>query len=240
MTAPLVDYTLSMPAAAAPTPAQLARLGALLADPSRAAMLLALMDGTMRPAGELAHAAGIGAATASAHLQRLVGGGLLARQSHGRHRYYRLASDEVAAWLEAVALPHATPFVPVVSGDAALRRARTCYRHLAGQLGVAVCASWLECGWLRANDAGFQMLPAAADALTDAGWEPETTQRLLTLRGRPCLDWTERRIHIGGALGAALADGMLEAGWLRRKRTGRGLIPSAEGLRRLASLRVTL
>lgn len=227
-----------MPAAAPLTAPQLARLGALLADPSRAAMLLALMDGSIRPAGELARAAGVGAATASAHLQRLVAGGLLVRNAYGRHRYFRLASDEVAAWLEAVALPHASPALPVATRDAGLRRARTCYRHLAGQLGVALCKDWLKRGWLDACSDGLRLLPEAATALTHAGWQPDATQRLLTLRGRTCLDWTERRMHIGGALGTSLTEGMLSADSLRRARHGRALIPSAEGLRRLASLGV--
>ncbi|MGH8182330.1 MAG: ArsR/SmtB family transcription factor, partial [Rhodanobacteraceae bacterium] len=152
------------------TAARLARSGALLADPSRAAILLALMDGSMRPAGELARAAGIGAATASAHLQRLVDGGLLARNPRGRHRYFRLANDEVAAWLEAVALPHASPVAPVATADTALRLARTCYRHLAGQLGVALCEHWLQRGWLDARSEGLRLLPEAATALTEAGW----------------------------------------------------------------------
>ena len=131
-------------AATSLTPHQLAEFGALLAEPARAAMLLALVDGTARPAGELAQAAGVGAPTASAHLKRLLEGGLLAVQVQGRHRYYRLAGDEVAGWLEALALPR-KPVAPA-TGDVALRRARSCYRHLAGQLGVALCAGLLERG----------------------------------------------------------------------------------------------
>lgn len=227
-----------MSAATSLTPTQLARLGALLADTSRATMLLTLMDGTIRPASELARAAGVGAATASAHLQKLVEGGLLSRYSQGRHRYFRLASDDVAAWLEAVALPRVTPGLPVAAGAAQLRRARTCYRHLAGQLGVALCETWLQRGWLVLDGAGVRLRAPATDALTDAGWRVGVTQTLPALRGRTCLDWTERRMHVGGALGTALTDGMLAVGWLRRQRHGRALLPSAEGLRRLASLGV--
>lgn len=222
------------------TPAQLAQRAALLSDPSRAAMLLALMDGTTRPAGELAQAAGIGASTTSVHLQRLVDGGLLTRHVQGRNRYFRLAGDEVAAWLEAMAMPHATQPIPVPTDDAALRRARTCYRHLAGQLGVALCDGWLKRGWLEASCDGLCLLPAAAAALTDIGWQVNATRDLPSLRGRACLDWTERRMHIGGPLGAAVTHGMLDVGWLRRARHGRALLPSAEGLRRLASLGIAV
>lgn len=203
-------------------------------------MLLALMDGTTRPAGELARAAGIGAATASVHLQRLVASGLLTRCAQGRNRYFRLANDEVAAWLEAVAMPQPGHSIPAATGDAALRRARTCYRHLAGRLGVALCQGWLRRGWLAASGDGLRLLQPVLAALEAAGWPAEAAPRLLSLRGRSCLDWTERRMHIGGALGTALTDGMLKADWLRHVRHGRALVPSAEGLRRLASLGVAV
>ncbi|HUW54775.1 MAG TPA: helix-turn-helix transcriptional regulator [Rhodanobacter sp.] len=218
---------------------QLAELGALLAEPARAAILLALMDGTMRPAGELARIAGVSAATASAHLKRLLDGGLLGLHEQGRYRYFRLASDDVAAWLEALALPHASRKAPhPVVGDPALRRARTCYRHLAGQLGVALCNAWLERGWLQAGSQGIQLLPVAGEALAEAGWQTAIVQNLLRLHGRSCLDWTERRLHLGGPLGVALTHAMIDAGWLRRARRHRALLPSPIGLRRLAELGV--
>jgi DNA-binding transcriptional ArsR family regulator len=218
---------------------QLAELGSLLAEPARAAILLALMDGTMRPAGELASIAGVSAATASAHLKRLLDGGLLGLHEQGRHRYYRLANDDVAAWLEAMALPNVTRATPrPAPRDAALCLARTCYRHLAGQLGVALCEAWLQRGWLRAESEGLLLLPAAADALVHAGWQAAPTQQLLSLRGRACLDWTERRLHLGGPLGVAVTRIMLDAGWLRRTSRNRALLPTADGLRRLAGLGV--
>jgi DNA-binding transcriptional ArsR family regulator len=220
------------------TPHQLAEFGSLLAEPARAAMLLALVDGTARPAGELAQAAGIGAPTASAHLKRLLDGGLLAVHAQGRHRYYRLANDEVAGWLEALALPRRS--VAPATGDARLRRARSCYRHLAGQLGVALCAGLLERGHLATTSDGLMLAPAGADALAEAGLDPAAARRLPDLRGRGCLDWTERRLHVGGPLGVALTGAMLEAHWLRPATRGRALLPSAEGLRRLASLGVRL
>lgn len=220
---------------------QLAELGALLAEPARAAILLALMDGTMRPAGELAQIAGVSAATTSAHLKRLLGGGLLSLHEQGRHRYFRLANDDVAAWLEAMALPHASHTVPQTAArDPALCRARTCYSHLAGELGVALCKAWLERGWLQTESKGMCLLPAAADALEHAGWQATSTQQLLHLRGRGCLDWTERRLHLGGPLGVAITGAMIDAGWLRRAHRNRALLPTPDGLRRLAELGVRL
>ncbi|WP_426661559.1 helix-turn-helix domain-containing protein [Rhodanobacter aciditrophus] len=233
-------YTARMNRADMPNRYQLAEFGALLAEPARAAMLLALLDGSARPAGELARVAGVGAATASAHLKRLLDGGLLAVREQGRHRYYRLADDDVAAWLEAMALPRA-PKVPRPQGsDPALCRARTCYRHLAGELGVAMCAAWLDRGWLRTAGDGLRLQPPAIEALVDAGWQAQPAERLLRLRGRGCLDWTERRLHVGGPLGVALTDAMLDAGWLRRVSRSRALLPSPDGLRRLAQLGVRL
>lgn len=219
---------------------QLAELGSLLAEPARAAMLLVLMDGSARPAGELAQAAGVGAATASAHLKRLLDGGLLGVHAQGRHRYYRLADDDVAAWLETMALPRAARPLRIAATDPALCRARTCYRHLAGELGVALCAAWLESGWLQSRGDGLRLQPLAVDALRQAGWPLPVTERLLRLRGRACLDWTERRLHVGGPLGVALTDAMLDADWLRRSRDSRALLPSMAGLHQLTELGVCL
>ncbi|WNL46025.1 metalloregulator ArsR/SmtB family transcription factor [Dyella sp. BiH032] len=220
---------------------QLAEVGALLAEPARAAMLLALSDGTARPAGELARVAGVGAATASAHLKRLLDGGLLALHAQGRHRYYRLANEEVAAMLEALAMPRASSAAALKpAADAAVRRARTCYRHLAGQLGVALCESMLARGYLETASEGLRLLPVGAAALIAAGLEAGSTDGLLRLHGRGCLDWTERRLHVGGPLGVAMTASMLDAGWLRRASQGRALVPSADGLRRLSTLGVRL
>ncbi|WP_449426779.1 ArsR/SmtB family transcription factor [Rhodanobacter umsongensis] len=217
---------------------QLAELGSLLAEPARAAMLLALTDGTSRPAGELARAAGITPATASAHLHRLLDGGLLALQVQGRHRYYRLADERVAAMLESLALARAPALHPLpAKGDAQLRRARCCYRHLAGALGVAFCATLLQRDWLQTETRGLYLRPAGIEALSSSGLPLADAPQLY---GRSCLDWTERRMHLGGPLGVALTSAMFEAGWLRRLPPGRTLQPTAEGLRRLGGLGVLL
>lgn len=217
---------------------QLAELGSLLAEPARAAMLLALTDGTSRPAGELAKAAGITAATASAHLHRLLDGGLLALQVQGRHRYYRLADERVAAMLESLALARAPALHAVpAKGDVQLRRARCCYRHLAGTLGVAFCTTLLQRDWLQTRTGGLYLRSAGVDALASSGLPLADAAQLY---GRSCLDWTERRMHLGGPLGVALTKAMFEAGWLRQLPPGRALQPSADGLRRLGLLGVRL
>lgn len=217
---------------------QLAELGSLLAEPARAAMLLALTDGTSRPAGELAQAAGITPATASAHLHRLLDGGLLALHVQGRHRYYRLADERIAAMLESLALARApAQYAMPAKGDVQLRRARCCYRHLAGALGVAFCATLLRRDWLQMETHGLLLRPAGIEALASSGLPLTDASRL---HGRSCLDWTERRMHLGGPLGVALTSAMFEAGWLRRLPQGRVLQPSTDGLRRLGMLGVQL
>jgi DNA-binding transcriptional ArsR family regulator len=225
--------------AVSPSRYQLAEIGALLAEPARAAMLLALIDGTARPAGELARVAGVGAATGSAHLKRLLDGGLLAVHEQGRHRYYRLANDDVAALIETLALPRARPVLPDPSGgNRALRTARTCYRHLAGRLGVGLCDALLQRGYLQAASEGMRLQDAGAQALMGAGLDALRVEALLPMAGRGCLDWTERRLHLGGPLGVSLTDVLLDAGWLRRRAGSRALQPSDDGLRRLIALGV--
>lgn len=234
-------YTAAMSDTVAPSRYQLAEIGALLAEPARAAMLLALIDGTARPAGELAHAAGVGAATASAHLKRLLDGGLLAVHAQGRHRYYMLAGEDVSALLEAMALPRTPPVLrPPAGTDRALRLARSCYRHLAGRLGVGVCDAMLARGYVQMASEGLRLQDAGVEALVASGLDETAVQSLLPLAGRGCLDWTERRLHVGGPLGVALTDAMLEAGWLRRRSGSRALLPSDDGLRRLISLGVCI
>jgi DNA-binding transcriptional ArsR family regulator len=213
---------------------QLAELGSLLAEPARAAMLLMLTDGTARPAGELARAAGVAPATASAHLHRLLDGGLLALHVQGRHRYYRLADERVAAMLESLSITQApSARATIGTADKPLRRARYCYRHLAGELGVAWCANLLERGWLQTDTRGLRLLPQGIDALSARGLTlPDASH----VYGRSCLDWTERRMHLGGPLGVMLTSAMFDAAWLRRSPQGRSLIPSADGLRRMGEL----
>ncbi|MGN6521429.1 MAG: ArsR/SmtB family transcription factor [Dokdonella sp.] len=217
--------------AAAPTSRhRLAEIGALLAEPARAGILLALIDGSARPAGELAALAGVAPATASAHLQRLVTGGLLAVHAQGRHRYFRLAGEDVAHLVETLVLAGARAPVPATSAPAEtpLRRARTCYRHLAGRLGVALFERLRERDALELGDDAIRLTPRGAQWLREAGlFEPGDDG--LALAGQSCVDWTERRFHLAGPLGNRLAQQLFERGWLRQRRDSRALALGARG-----------
>lgn len=212
--------------------ADVAALAAQVADPTRAALCLALLDGRAWTAGELAREAGVAPSTASAHLDRLVAGGLLAEERQGRHRYVRLAGPGQAALLETL-LAHVGPPAPAtgslrrVRSSAALARARTCYDHLAGRLGVALAAAMVGRGLLTdgldltASGAGwFDDLDPGLGARVRAGRRPAA---------RSCLDWTERRPHLGGAAGAALLAHALRAGWVERQRGSRAVRLTTDG-----------
>ncbi len=213
----------------------LAEMAALIGDPARANMLAALMDGRALTAGELAAIGGIAAPTASGHLAKLVEGGLLAVARQGRHRYYRLAGAEVgrmlevlmelAAGREEVARPRAVPRI----GEA-MRAARTCYDHLAGRLGVAIAGGLVARGYLRWEDDGGEVTPSGRAALEAMGVRAGASRRRFC---RPCLDWSERRAHVGGALGAAICARCLELGWVRRQPGTRAVLVTPEGARGL-------
>jgi DNA-binding transcriptional ArsR family regulator len=212
----------------------LARVAALIGDPARALMLAVLMDGRSRTAGELAQAGGVTPQTASAHLGKLVEAGLLAIEKQGRHRYHRLASADVSHVLEALmSVSAAAPEAPLPGPrDLALRHARTCYDHLAGELAVRLADGWIANGWIgRAGDA-WTLTTRGARGLEALDIEPpDAALRRPALR--PCLDWSERRPHIGGQLGASVLDALLARGWVRRRRGSRALLVSDEGERAL-------
>jgi len=193
-------------------------------------MLMALMDGRALTARELAAAAHITPATASRHLGLLVEAALLQVQQQGRHRYHRLASAEVARMLEGLmqlAAPQATRRVATGPADAALRTARSCYDHLAGRLGVAIASHLQELGAVQVDaegasarvtprvEAALRPLGIAADALTGQGGHRPAC--------RPCLDWSERRPHLAGAIGAALATHCFERHWIEHIRDSRAV-----------------
>jgi DNA-binding transcriptional ArsR family regulator len=202
-----------------------ARLAALIGEPARAAMLAALADGRALPAGELARSAGVRPATASVHLARLLDGGLLAVERHGRHRYYRVAGASVVQALEALA-PLAPPrpvrSLRAANGAAAVRYARSCYDHLAGALGVAIADGMLAHGLLERDELAFAVTDAGAAALAEVGIDVGALGAAHPRRplARACLDWSERRHHVAGALGAALLDRGLALGWLARRAPG--------------------
>lgn len=200
-----------------PTPAALASTAALLGDPARAAMLQALFGGEALTAGELARVAGIGAPAASAHLARLVDGGLVAVHRQGRHRYHRLASEEVAAALETLGSLTLTvaPARPPWRHGEAFRTARLCYDHLAGRLGVALHRALTGRAWL-VPAAGGWATTAAGEAGLDALGVDLGAARTAPRFACDCMDWSERRAHLAGGLGREIAACCLRRHWLSR------------------------
>jgi DNA-binding transcriptional ArsR family regulator len=209
---------------------RLAEIGSLLAEPARAGLLLALMDGSSRPAGELGEIVGVAPATASVHLRKLVEGGLLAVHAQGRHRYYRLAGEEVAHLVETLALAGArTPAtVPIVRADPLLRRARTCYQHLAGEFGVALFERLRQRNALHLDSDALRLSPSGARWLHEIGLL-DAADPIAQCAGRSCIDWTERRFHLAGALGTQLARRLIDADWLKRRRDSRALMLGGAG-----------
>ncbi|WP_203074965.1 ArsR/SmtB family transcription factor [Falsiroseomonas ponticola] len=209
----------------------LAETAALVGDPARAAMLAALMDGRALTAGELAAIAGITPQTASGHLARLAGAGLLAMERQGRHRYHRLATAGVARMLEGLmaVAEAARPAPRTGPRDAAMRAARTCYDHLAGQLAVALADAMVARGVLEFGPDGGAVTPAGEGFFEQLGIPMARAARGRVFC-RPCLDWSERRPHVAGRLGAALCTRCFELGWVRRQ-GGRTLVVTPEGAR---------
>jgi len=213
-----------------------AALAAAIGEPARARMLLALLDGRARTATELAALAGVTPSTASVHLLKLKTEALVSASAQGRHRYYTLAGAKVAAVLEAMSVltagsrPALTPNTPT-----ALRSARTCYDHLAGTLGVALHDRLLAIGWLKgAGTDDYDVTAAGERGLLEAGIDCGTACNGRRRFAYRCLDWSERRPHIGGALGAAILETILRRRWLSRESDGRALLVTAHGRRELA------
>jgi len=214
----------------------------LLGNRSRVAMLDALMTGRALTATELARAAGVSPATASEHLAKLREGGLVEVVAQGRHRYHRLASPDVGAALES--LSHVAPAKPVTtlrqSGRArSLAEARTCYDHLAGRSGVVLHDGLLARGWLVPEAGGYALSSAGTKGLVGWGVDVAAARAARRRLARPCLDWTERREHLAGALAAALTKALVEGAqpwFVRRSDDHRGLRPTAVGRVHLAEL----
>ncbi|MFZ6656927.1 ArsR/SmtB family transcription factor [Undibacterium sp. TJN19] len=199
------------------------RIANLLADPARAAMLWTLIDGTTRPAGELAFAANVSAQSASAHLGKLVDGGLLLSESHGRHRYFRIASAEAASLIESLASFAATtrPRTPrqpalVQTMPSQFLQARTCYDHLAGEMAVKVLEAMLQANWLEAEGKDFKLNTLGEKKLRGLGIDISQHSNSRRVFARCCVDLTQRRPHLAGVLGAALLDLYVSDGWILR------------------------
>lgn len=230
----------------------LSAIGALLSEPARALILLALNDGRALPASTLASEAGVSPSTASEHLRRLAAGGLITVTTHGRYRYYRLAGPQVADLIEAVArLAPARRVTSLREGTKAqaIRLARKCYDHIGGRLGVALTGCFLERDYLTGHDGSvdfarmtggrptggvldpvaYTLTEQGAQAFRDLGAEPPRNRAV-----RCCVDWTEQRHHMAGAAGRELLRQFLDNDWVRPSRHHRALTITEQGRERLA------
>jgi DNA-binding transcriptional ArsR family regulator len=213
------------------TGADIATVAALVGDPARANILTELLGGRALAAGELARAAGVAPSTASEHLAKLTDAGLTERIRQGRARYYRLASPEVAAMLESIVTVAADPEPRLRAAPrvpAGLRKARTCYDHIAGELGVAIADALLATGAVVLHPDGGELTEAGAALLARLGVAPPDGH-VRRPYCRACLDWSERRPHLSGTLGAQILKRSLELGWVTRPSSGRALAVTPNG-----------
>src|SRR5215471_16659464 len=217
----------------------IAEVAALIGDPARATMVSALLDGRALSATELALAARVTPQTASTHLAKLTGAGLLSVVRTGRHRHFRLASPTVAGMIEgivAVALEKRPRYRPLSRQAHALGAARICYDHLAGRLSVDLTDSLVACEYLVLDDEVAEITKAGSRFFTEFGIElptPRSTRRRVC---RLCLDWTERRPHIAGALGAAMTKRYFDLGWMERVERSHAVVVTPLGRRGLQKI----
>ncbi|OCW58745.1 ArsR/SmtB family transcription factor [Hoeflea olei] len=212
----------------------IAAIAALIGDMARANILSALMSGKALTATELAHHAGVSAPTASAHLARLVDGHLIAVEKQGRHRYYRIASSAVADAFES--LSHLAAIGPkrhrpTGPRDLAMRQARTCYDHMAGRLAVAMTDALIARGLIVVEDRSGLVTNDGRRFFADFGIELDPKPKSARPLCRTCLDWSERRMHLGGRLGAQLLDQSLKRHWVRPLTDSRALGITRDGER---------
>jgi DNA-binding transcriptional ArsR family regulator len=215
----------------------MASIGALLGAPARASILSALFDGRALTATELAYVAGVSPQTTSSHLAKLVDARWLVAETHGRHRYYRLAGPEIAETLEPLVLIAGHRPVPARGRSPeleTLREARMCYDHLAGRLGVAIADSLLRQRQIEPVGRDFRVTGRGKRLLQSLNIDLTRVAAERRVIARQCLDWSERRPHMSGALGAALATAFLERGWITRPRKGRQVFVSDSGRAALA------
>jgi len=216
----------------------LARIAGAMAEPARARMLCSLMDGHARTATELAAVAGVAASTASAHLARLREQRLVDAVAQGKHRYFRLAGDQVGTALESLLVLAGAErgrFRP--NTPHRLRAARTCYDHIAGASGVALHDRLHAQGWLvPGGGADYELTPGGTAGFATLGIDVAAARALRRRFACPCLDWSERRPHLGGALGAALLAHSLRRGWVRQDLDSRALAVMPRALREVPGL----
>lgn len=223
--------------------ASTAAVAALIAEPARATMLDALMAGGELRASELGRRADVAPSTASEHLSRLLEGGLVVCEAHGRERRFRLASRTVADALEALALiapPEEIRSLRASDRATALRRARTCYDHLAGELGVGLTEALVAQRLLVPADGAYSLSQRGELRLAELGIDLEAARTQRRVFARACLDWSERRPHLAGALGAALADAVIAHGWMARRPNDRALTVTTAGEAALRELGVAV
>jgi DNA-binding transcriptional ArsR family regulator len=212
--------------------ADLAAIGRMLGDEHRSRFLLALMGGEALAAGELAARAGASSSLASAHLGKLLEAGLVSVTRRGRKRYYGLAGPQVARAIEsllAISPPRAAHGLRESDRGEAIRRGRTCYDHLAGRLGVALTDALEERRAITPNTSGWELTSRGEDMLGDLGLDLPTLRNERRAFLRPCLDWTERRPHLAGALGAAVMSCFFDRAWIRRLPGSRAVRVTSEG-----------
>jgi DNA-binding transcriptional ArsR family regulator len=217
----------------------LARVAGAIAEPARARMLCCLLDGHARTATELAAVAEVAASTASAHLARLREQRLVESVAQGKHRYFRLANGEVGAAIEGLLVVAGAPqseFKP--TAPSRLRTARTCYDHMAGTAGVALHDRLHAQGWLqqKAEEGDYELTTTGALALETLGIDIEDARSSRRRFACACLDWSERRPHLGGALGAAWLQLSLRRGWVQQELDGRALMLTPKAQREMPEL----
>ncbi len=213
---------------------QIAEVAALVGDPARASMLVALLGGRALTATELAFASGVTPQTTSGHLGKLHAANLVVQMKQGRHRYYRLAGPQVGQMLEgimSVALNAPPRFQPKSRVDEQMRHARTCYDHIAGVLGVGLADAMTARELVVLGEEAGEVTASGLEFLSKLGVDLSAAHAKRRVFCRPCLDWTERRPHIGGAVGAALAQRCLDRKWVERVRDHRALTITPAGRR---------
>lgn len=214
------------------TDPDVAEVAATIGDPGRAAMLFALLDGRDLPASELARRACVSPQAATAHLKKLVGAGLLAVRTSGRHRLFRLASAEVGHAIETLATIAKPPRVVALRQSSAmerLRAARSCYDHLAGRLGVGVTQRLIEREVVRLRADNFALTRSGARELERLGIDLDATGDARRSLARACMDWTERKPHVAGRLGASILELFLKREWVVRNGGERSLLITPAG-----------
>jgi DNA-binding transcriptional ArsR family regulator len=218
--------------------ADIASVASALASRSRSAMINLLLDGRSHPAGDLAREAGVSLSSASGHLAQLIDAGLVIVQRAGRQRRYRLLGPQVAHAIEALAsVAPQREAVGVAATEAArLRAGRTCYDHLAGGLGVALTETLVAQGALRRNGQDFTLSPIGVELFESLGIDVTAARSRRRSFAHPCLDWTEQRHHLGGALGAALCERLFVAGWVQRVGSGRAVASTEHGAKSLQAV----